>query len=810
MFCRYKKWDFCVGIKQMCMSASHCYHCGDPCGRHAVLFDDKNFCCHGCKTVYEIFQASGLGGYYQLEPAAGSTPNEVAHAFDFLDNQDVVRKLLDFDEDGIQVVQFHIPQMHCSSCIWVLENLNRLQGAIKNSQVDFPRRKVRITYESERLPLKALALLLSKIGYEPSIALEDYSKAKKNVDRNLIYKLGVAGFSFGNIMLLSFPEYFEVQEFWLDRYKPFFRWLMFAFSLPVVFYASQEYFKTAFKGLRSKVLNIDVPIALGILTLFLRSTVDIVFDFGSGFFDSLTGLVFFLLVGRFFQQKTYAHLSFERDYKSYFPIGVTKIGKDGHETPVEIHKIQQGDRLLVRNHEIIPVDSVLIHGSAQIDYSFVTGESESVPKSSGDKLFAGGKHLGSVLEVEALKSVSQSYLTQLWSNSAFEKNKASDFQTLTDAIGKRFTLAVLTIAVVATSFWLWYDASKALNVFTAVLIIACPCAIALAAPFTLGNLLRIFGRNGFYLKDTNTIERLAKVDTLVFDKTGTLTSNSGNTVIYEGMELSGEEASLLKNTLRASNHPLSRELYGILKDQDIMTLDDFKEKTGKGIWGTLDGKSIKIGSAAFVGGNTANGQETAVHVSANEQYRGRYVFKSTYRDGLASLFKKLIKDFSLVILSGDNSGEKNKLEKMFPFQLPMFFDQKPKDKLEFVQNLQKHGQVLMVGDGLNDAGALAQSNVGVAVSEDVNVFSPACDAILDAKRFTLLDSFLHLSRQSITIIKVSFLLSLCYNLVGLYFAVTGQLQPVIAAILMPLSSISIVVFTTLATNWIAKKINTKT
>jgi len=400
-------------------------------------------------------------------------------------------------------------------------------------------------------------------------------------------------------------------------------------------------------------------------------------------------------------------------------------------------------------------------------------------------------------------------LTQLWSNSAFEKNKASEFQTLTDAIGKRFTLAVLSVAIVAMTFWWWYDPSKALNVFTAVLIIACPCAIALAAPFTLGNLLRIFGRHGFYLKDTNTIERLAKVDTLVFDKTGTLTSNSGNTIMYEGHELTEVEASLLKNTLRGSNHPLSRELYGILDDQEIMTLDEFTENTGKGVRGTLDGDSIKVGSSNYVRDGQENCLETSVHISTNENYKGRFVFKSNYREGLVSLFQKLKDEFSMVILSGDNEGEKRKLEKMFPFQIPMFFNQKPNDKLEFIQNIQRHSNALMIGDGLNDAGALAQSNVGVAISEDVNVFSPACDAILDAKRFALFGVFLKLSKQSIQIIKWSFLLSFCYNVVGLYFAVTGQLQPVIAAILMPLSSISIVGFTTLTTNFISQKLKPK-
>lgn len=788
------------------MDTATCYHCGDPSDKTKVCFDDKVFCCNGCKTVYEIFSTNDLSHYYDLEKSAGATPIAELNKFDYLTNDDIINKLLEFNEDGIQVVNLLVPHIHCSSCIWVLENLNRLHPSVKSSQVDFPKKKVRIAYSSSDFSLKELVVLLARIGYEPNISLEDYAKKRATVDRSLLYKLGVAGFAFGNVMLLSFPEYFEVQEFWLDKYKFVFRWLMFAFSLPVVFYAARGYFTAAFKGLRSKVLNIDVPIALGILTLFLRSTIDIIFNLGSGFFDSLTGLVFFLLVGRFFQQKTYGFLSFERDYKSYFPIAVSKINKEGAEENIQIYKVKTGDRLLIRNEEILPVDCILISGDAQIDYSFVTGESEPVHKTSGEKLFAGGKQQGGVLVVEVLKSVSQSYLTQLWSNVAFEKNKASHFQTITDSIGKRFTITVLTIAFLATIFWLYYDPSKAMNVFTAVLIIACPCAIALAAPFTLGNMLRIFGKHQFYVKDTNTIERLAKIEIAIFDKTGTLTSSSENTIYYEGIELTDEEAALLKNTLRASNHPLSRSLYSILKSNEIYTLDAFEEETGQGISGLINEHSIKVGSANFVGNNEFQKTlDTAVHISSNENYKGRFVFKNKYRSGVGPLFEKLSEKMSLAVLSGDNEGERQKLEKLLPLPVPMMFNQKPKDKLDFVKNLQSKRKVAMIGDGLNDAGALAQSDVGIAVSENINVFSPACDSILDASKLTELASFFQLSRGTMSIIKLSFLLSLCYNIIGLYFAITGQLQPVIAAILMPLSSISIVIFTTAATNYLEKK-----
>ncbi|MGB5236050.1 MAG: heavy metal translocating P-type ATPase metal-binding domain-containing protein [Flavobacteriaceae bacterium] len=798
------------------MDSTNCYHCGDRCDAGSIVFDQKEFCCYGCKTVYEIFRNNDLSYYYDLQEAAGATPKEIEGKYDFLDNTDIVERLIDFQDGDVEIVTLLIPHIHCSSCIWILENLNKLLPAVISSQVDFPKKKLQVSYHSEKLNLKALVGLLVRIGYEPHISLDDYTGKKSGVDRSLIYKLGVAGFAFGNIMFLSFPEYLDLnssgaggEEFWLGQYKYLFRWLMFAFSLPVVFYAASDYFISALKGLRSKFMNIDVPIALGISVLFIRSTYDISLDWGPGFFDSLTGLVFFLLIGRFFQQKTYSFLSFERDYKSYFPIAVTRINRFKKEENIAVYKINAGDRLLIRNREIIPVDSVLISDDAQIDYSFVTGESQAVLRQSGDRLYAGGRQINSLIEIEALKSVSQSYLTQLWSNKAFQKNSPSQFQTLTNSIGKRFTLAVLTIAFIATGFWLYWEPSKALDVFTAVLIIACPCAIALSAPFTLGNMLRIFGRRRFYLKNAEVIERLAKVDTSIFDKTGTLTSTLESNVCYNGVELSKEEASMLKSTLRASNHPLSRTLYRILNEQNIYTLDEFNEELGKGIESAKNNKRLRIGSAEFVGGSDMDDTEkTSVHISYDNNYKGCFAIHNVYREGVFEALNEIGHQMDIALLSGDNAGEKPQLEKQLPPLTPMYFKQSPEDKLNFVRSLQKKGrQVLMVGDGLNDAGALAQSDVGLAISEDINVFSPACDAILDASKFRQLYKYIKASKKAMSIIKLSFVLSLVYNIIGLYFAVTGQLAPVIAAILMPLSSISIVGFTTLATNLSSKNLN---
>ena len=815
---------FVFGKMSEVMDAQNCFHCGlDIIKEEEIFFDARSFCCNGCKTVYEIFSVNDLTCYYDFEKSPGASPLDINGKYDFLDNESIVSKLLEFQENSTAIISLNIPHIHCSSCIWILENLQRLQKGISTSQVNKPEKKVRITFNPEVVSVKTIVYLLSSIGYEPYISLENYETGKNTADRSLTYKLGVAFFCFGNIMLLSFPEYFEVEEYWLDQYRGFFRWLIFALALPSFFYSASGYYVSAYKSIKTRMLNIDIPIALGIVVMFVRSAFDIIMDYGSGFFDSLTGLIFFMLLGKMFQIKTYSFLSFERDFKSYFPIAITKINADASEESVAIYEVEKGDRLLIRNQELIPVDGILISEKAEIDYSFVTGEAIPISKKSGDKVFAGGKQIGKPIEMEVLNTVSQSYLTQLWSNDVFQKNVAQKHKTITDSISRYFTPILLLIAFAGFGYWIFIDANTAFNVFTAVLIVACPCALALTAPFTFGNVLRILGKQKFYLKNALVIEQLAKVDTIVFDKTGTITTNKKSNISYEGTSLSDENLLLIKYVLRASNHPLSRMLYDYLpipvlqnksaNNSNKLKVDAFEEITGKGIQAAIFGYQIQIGSEEFCKPELAIsspsiervGERTSVHIKINDVYYGKFIFNNQYREGLEELFKCLKNNYQIKVLSGDNEGERTTLERLLPKGTELIFNQKPEQKLEFIKNLQEKGRnVMMVGDGLNDAGALAQSNVGVSVSENVNVFSPACDAILDASEFQRLNYFLKLSKNSITTIKMSFALSLLYNVVGLLFAITGNLLPLVAAIIMPLSTITIVSFVTVMSSFYAR------
>lgn len=787
-----------------------CYHCGDICKDKSIVINEKYFCCSGCKTVYEILNQNELCTYYNFENNPGISPKNIeSKKFEYLDDQLTINKLLDFSDDKISKITFFIPQMHCSSCIWLLENLFKLNPAIINSTVNFVRKELTIKFLHEKVSLKEVVILISSIGYEPQINLDTAEKkisVKSN--KNLYYKIGVAGFCFGNIMLFSFPEYFSITVS-DNLLKTFFGYLNLLLSLPVFFYSASDYFVSAYKGLRKKIINIDVPLSLGILVLFIRSVFELLILNQAGYFDSLAGLVFFLLIGKILQEKTYDALNFERDYKAYFPLSVT-IKQNEVEKSIPVNTLMIGNRIIIRQNEIIPADSILMNGNGLIDYSFVTGESHPVHKVSGEMIYAGGRQKSGLIELEVIKEVSQSYLTQLWNNDTFNKKSASQFTNFSNTVSKYFTIVVLLVATIAAAFWYQASTSIAINVFTSVLIVACPCALALSTPFTLGNAMRIFGRNRFYLKNSSVVEKLAKINSIVFDKTGTITESGKSDIIYSGKVLNQTEQKCIKSLVRSSTHPLSKKIFDSIGETEFFPVTKFNEPTGKGIEGVIYGYHIKIGSAEFVE-YTITEQEmdnikTKVYVSFNSEVVGNFTIANSYRSGIKKVVKDLSSKYNLALLSGDNAGEKENLLNIFENESQFHFKQSPEDKLNFIKRLQSQNQkVLMIGDGLNDAGALSQSDVGISVTDDISNFTPACDAILDSSQLKNIPTYLKFAKSSLKIIHLNFLISFFYNFVGLSFAVQGMLSPLIAAVLMPLSSISVVLIATLATNLIARK-----
>jgi P-type Cu+ transporter len=793
-------------------SKTACYHCGDVCNK-VVSFDDKNFCCDGCKTVYSILKEGNMCEYYTIQNTPGNKLKRqvIASKYSFLDSEDIVNQLVDFKSGELVKITFYVPGIHCSSCIYLLENLHKLNAGIISSRIDFLKKQVAVSYHPKETTLREVVQLMAEIGYEPLLSLNDVVKKQDEKEsRSMLRKLAVAGFCSGNIMMLSFGEYFGLDFYSKAFFGSLFGYLNILLALPVMLYSASDYFISAYKGLRKKLINLDVPIALGMGVILIRSIYEVATGIGAGYFDSLTGLVFFLLIGKWFQSKTYEAMSFDRDYTSYFPLAITVKDENGQKA-IPVNQLKKGDRIIVRNQELIPADSILLGGEGYIDYSFVTGESNAVPKIIGEMIYAGGRQMGGTIEMEIMKDVSQSYLTQLWNNTAFRKGEKSRLQTFSDVVGKYFTLATILVSVTTLLVWYFFiDADKAFFTFVSVLLVACPCALALSTPFALGNMMRIMGANKFYLKNTDIIEEMAKCNAIVFDKTGTITKNDETQINYTGEELSEDEKSIIAGATYNSSHPLSRLIYTHFKHyKKPHSISYFAEHPGKGIEAETEGRKVRLGNANFTRQSIKNSTEftqTKVFVCIDGDIKGYFSFANKYRDNMAELADGLTDNYALYLLSGDHDGERHNLTKLFKGKADLFFEQSPVEKLDHIKHLQENGKkTIMIGDGLNDAGALKQSNVGIAITDDITNFSPSCDAILDASAFNKINDFLQLSKDTMRVIRASFAFSLIYNFITLSFAVTGFLSPLVAAIIMPTSSITVVLFATIGTNYFAKK-----
>lgn len=820
-------------------SDSHvCYHCGTT-TRRVIQYNSKDFCCDGCKSVYALLEQNGLCQYYDLSdsPAGNQalglevSAKEQSHKFAFLDNQEIVQRLLVFQSESECHIRYYLPQVHCSSCVYLLENLHKLVAGIKAAELQFSKKNLTVSFDPSVTSARKIAQFLAGIGYEPYFSLSDLQGNTPSNNggkltgeaKQRLFRLGVAGFCFGNIMLLSFPEYLEWGSEDLDGLKSYFTLLNLVLIVPVMLYSAQEFYSLAWGGLKKRYLTIDLPIVLAMLITLGRSLYEVANHIGPGYFDSLSGIVFFMLLGRYLQDKTYQRISFDRDYTSYFPLSAS-VWKEGRAVSLPLTEIQQGDELIIHNQELIPVDARLAYGEAHIDYSFVTGESKPVTVKAGEWLYAGGRQLAGSIRVVAEKSMSQGYLVSLWNKS---KQKSDDVKAGVEndyvhRASQWFTVALFSVAMAAAVYWSMVDPSKVWTAVTSVLIVACPCALLLSVTFTHGHLLTLLAKNGLYVRGAAALESWRKITLSIFDKTGTLTQSEKPSISFEGGAMDSHTWDAIGALALESVHPYARKV-GHWLDRPKVPVTHVENVVGSGVVGAVDGVEYRLGNRAFVGlsagysvsgdGRLVNGAvgeslldqpqgSSEIWCSSGGQVLGRFLLVSRYREGLKPMLARWQSLGAVMVLSGDTAQERAVLGGLLPQGAAMKFEQKPHEKQGFVVSQRSQGKaVMMVGDGLNDAGALMEADFGIAVSEDMGYFSPGCDAILMGDSLPKLHALWRMVKRGKRVIWWSFAVSIAYNVVGLSFAVRGDLNPMIAAILMPVSSISIVLYTWLATQW---------
>jgi Cu+-exporting ATPase len=732
---------------------SACIHCQTP--------SDDDFCCPGCQAAYALLQGAGLCDFYSVARDPGTRPHATDYAF--LDDEELLSRLTRFCDERKARVALRIPAIHCAACVWLLENLHRLNSGVLAAEVDLGLAQLTLTYERTRTSLRELAELLASIGYAPEFTLDDTRVADCAPDRVAIRRLALAGFCFGNAMLMSVPAYLGMDAATNPVLHGTISILCLALATVAFFGPGREFWRSA-KLLRHRIWSIDLPLLLGMIALYGQTLWDVASGAGHGYGDSLTGLIFFLLLGRMFQRKTHEGVRFDRDLAAYFPLRAAGIAV--------------GDEIEVRHGEVVPADGEIIDGEGLLDYSFVTGESTPVAASDG-AVFAGARQTGGLLRIRVTEPVDSAYLVRLWSS---RQAGAAESANQPWVIG--FLAAVAILALGSGAFWWAESPAMGVRVFTAVLIVACPCGLALARPLTGGFLLRALARTGALLRDANVLHRLARIDTIVFDKTGTLTTpDSGS------MRFHGDYSPLIAAAAAQSGHPLCRMISQRYPANAALQVEAFQETPGVGIEVTVEGHKVRLGRSDQF-------QNAQVGCWIDGKAVGHFAVETALRPEIGGLLGKLANRFRLTLLSGDGEHERARFAPLFG-KAPLHFSQSPTDKAERICELRKTGRVLMVGDGLNDGLALGEADVGLAVSDDQSAFFPACGGLLLPRGLASLEQVLTLARRSRWVIGAALTVSVLYNLIGLYVAATGLLSPLVAAILMPLSSLSVLSVTSL-------------
>ncbi len=798
-----------------------CTHCGLP-ALGVEPSDGPVFCCSACATAYAMITAHGLGAYHRFPERRGAAVRPSGRAFSDFDHEAFLARYVTTDSSGLAHIELALEGVHCASCVWLVERVPLLVTGVASAVLDVRQSRASVSWDPRATTLSEIARTLDALGYTPHpYRGGERAKLRRREDRAMLVRIGVAGAIATNAMLAALAIYAGEFNTMDSGSLTLFRWISLFLTIPTLVWPGRIFFTSAWAALRARAVHMDVPIAFALAAATIRGTINTVTGSGPIYFDGVCVLVFLLLVGRFLQARGQrAATDATEQLFALTPATARLVRFDGSTEDVPADAVAVGALIAVHAGETVPVDGEVIAGESRINRAILTGESADVHVDVGDTVYAGTLNRTAELRVSVKASGDDSRLARILAQVDENSRRRAPVVLLADRLASRLVLVVLSLAVATFFLWLRRDAAAAWDNTIALLIATCPCALALATPLAMSTAVGRAARAGIFVKGGDTLESLSRPGTLVLDKTGTLTLGETTLVSWEGDVALRPLILALEAT---STHPIAAGFRRAWSGIAAPAATDVRHTIGGGIIGQVNGHQVLLGSPRFVAGQLpratasltmASDGYTPVIIAVDGQIAGRASFGDAIRPDAADSLRTLrARGWKTILLSGDASAVSARVGAALGFApSEIFAESSPEDKAAHVRALvvaagggRTPPCVAMVGDGVNDAAAIAAATVGIGVHGGAEASLSTADVALTRDGLAALVALDDGARRSMAVIRRNILWALAYNTVGVGLSMTGHVTPLVAAVMMPVSSLTVVLASWFSTTFTSEK-----
>lgn len=781
-----------------------CSHCHLKFDEMVMIKDDEYFfCCKGCQGVYHLLNEEGLDSFYEKSGNITLTPPaknlEDSSSFN---SKSFYDKFVKINNEGFSEVSLIIEGIHCSACIWLNEKaLHKLDGVIEVN-INFTNNKATVIWADNIVKLSAIIDMIRSVGYNAFAYDATLQEVHANKERKSYYlKMAVAIFASMNIMWIAVAQYAGYFTGITQDIKTILNIAEGILATPVLFYSGWVFFRGAYYGLKTKVVNMDLLVATGALLTYLYSIYITILEQGEAYFDSVSMIITFVLIGKFLEILSKKNAADTLDIITKGIPSEVKIIQNNRVVKCKIDDVMAKDIIVVSSGEKILFDGEIIKGSGTFDESNLTGESEPVYKGIGKSVVSGTLSIDADIHFRASKDFKHSTLSNLVTLLETAINKKPKIQQMANRLSEHFSSIVLALSFITfIVWWLWpHSFEVSFMVGISVIIIACPCALALATPVATLVGLGLGASRGIIFKEAAQLESMAKVDTLVLDKTGTITIGKPEVIdvsIYEEFD-----KNILYSLVSLSKHPVADGISKYIKQEDKITsdilFDDFTQIPAQGIKAKYKNLELLGGNEKLLNENSievdSSSENTVFYFVINKKIVAAYELRDKIKDGASELINSLKKrGIESIMLTGDNANITKKIADEIGID-KFIYEQTPQSKAEYISELHKKGKtVVMVGDGVNDILALAHADIGIVMGSGSDIAVNVGDVILlDDSLKSLHDAF-KISRTTFSLIKQNLFISLAYNAITIPLAMAGYIIPLVAAISMSVSSLLVV------------------